>query len=43
MRQFSANFAVFLAYIFGAFLGVFFVGKLTENCMAILYIFKAFL
>ena len=42
VRQFSANFAVFLAYIFGAF-SVFFAGKLAENCMKILHIFQAFL
>ena len=45
MHQFSAtfpaNFAVFHAYKLGAF-SVFFAGKLAENCMAILYIFKLF-
>ena len=41
MRQFSANFAVFLAYKFGAFFSDFFAGKFAENCMAILYIFQA--
>ena len=38
MRQFSANFAVFLAYIFGAFFGAF----LQENCQEIVWQFCIF-
>ena len=38
MRQFSANFAVFLAYIFGAFFGAF----LQENCQKIVWQFCIF-
>ena len=37
MRQFSANFALFLAYKFGAFFSIF-AGKLAENCIATLKI-----